>query len=97
MIPPILAATIEIATPVARKLVGNTSVMRQSRAALAQLMTALNVALTMRFSILFVTRYMTAEQRPAVKVPATRKNFRPSLSMPMTAMMFCAGKFQLVS
>lgn len=84
MMPPNLAKTIEIATPVARKCVGNTSVIKQSRAAFAQLMTALNVALTMRFSILFVTKNMTAEQIPADTVPATRKNFRPNLSIPRT-------------
>lgn len=84
IIPPSLAATIEIATPVALKFVGNTSVMRQSRAALAQDITALNVALTMRFSILFDTKYMTAEQIPAETVPTTKKNFRPNRSIPRT-------------
>lgn len=87
MMPPNRAATIEMATPVARKCVGKTSVIKQSSAAFAQLMTALNVALTIRFSILLVTKYMTAEQRPAEKVPAMRKNLRPSLSMPRT----CGG------
>lgn len=88
MIPPSLAATIEIATPVALTSVGNTSVMRQSKAALAHEMTALNVALTIKFSILFDTRYMTAEQRPAETVPATKKNFLPNLSIPRTAITF---------
>jgi hypothetical protein len=84
MIPPNRANTIEIATPVALKLVGKTSVIKQSRAALAQLITALNVALTMRFSILLDTKYITAEHTPAETVPATRKNFRPRRSMPRT-------------
>lgn len=84
MIPPNRAKTIEIATPVALKFVGNTSVIRQSKAAFAQLMTALNVALTMRFSILLVTKYITAEQIPAETVPATRKNFLPRRSIPRT-------------
>jgi hypothetical protein len=47
-------------------------------------MTALNVALTIRFSILLDTKYMTAEQIPAETVPTTRKNFRPSRSIPRT-------------
>lgn len=47
--PPSRAATIEIATPVARKFVGKTSVIRQSKAAFAHEMTALNVALTIKF------------------------------------------------
>lgn len=84
MIPPNRAATIEIATPVALRCVGNTSVMRQSSAALAHEMTALNVALTMRFSILLDTKYITAEQIPAETVPVTRKNFLPNLSIPRT-------------
>lgn len=49
MIPPSLAATIEIAIPVARKLVGNTSVIRQSKAALPQLITPLKIADTTKF------------------------------------------------
>lgn len=84
IMPPNRAATIEIATPVALKLVGNTSVIKQSRAAFAQLITALKVALTIKFSILFLTKYITAEQTPAEIVPATRKNFLPNLSMPRT-------------
>lgn len=84
IIPPKRANTIDIATPVALRLVGKTSVIKQSSAAFAQLITALKVALTIRFSILFVTKYITAEQTPAETVPATRKNFRPSLSIPRT-------------
>lgn len=84
MIPPSLAATIEIATPVARKFVGKTSVMRQSKAALAHEITALNVALTIKFSILFDTKYISIEQMPADTVPATMKNFLPRRSMPRT-------------
>ena len=49
MMPPKRAATIDIATPVARKFVGKTSVMRQSKAAFAHEITALNVALTTKF------------------------------------------------
>lgn len=44
IIPPSRAATIEIAIPVARKFVGNTSVIRQSNAALPQLITPLKNA-----------------------------------------------------
>lgn len=48
IIPPNLAATMDIAMPVARKLVGKTSVIRQSSAALPQLITPLKNADTRR-------------------------------------------------
>lgn len=48
IIPPRRAATIDIAIPVARKWVGKTSVIRQSNAALPQLITPLKKAETMR-------------------------------------------------
>lgn len=91
MIPPRRAATIEMATPVALRFVGKTSVMRQSREAFPIEITPLKIAETARFWCLFVTRYIEAEQRPADIVLNTRKNFLPSLSMNRTAITF-AGK-----
>lgn len=49
IIPPRRAATIDIAIPVARNCVGNTSVMRQSKAALPQLIAPLKIADTVKF------------------------------------------------
>ena len=73
MIPPRRAATMDIAIPVARKLVGKTSVMRQSRAALPQLMTPLNVAETIRFVVLLYTKYRPTAQAPEDRVLKTKK------------------------
>lgn len=55
------------------KLVGNTSVMRQSRAALPQEMTELNTALTIRLLVLLYTKNIPAEHRPADSVENTRR------------------------
>lgn len=49
IIPPRRAATIDMAIPVARNCVGNTSVMRQSSAALPQLIAPLKIADTVKF------------------------------------------------
>lgn len=83
--PPKRAATIEIATPVARRCVGNTSVIRQSNEALPQAIIPVKIAETIKFCCLFVTKYMPAEHRPAVKVLKIRKNFRPNRSIPSIA------------
>lgn len=48
IIPPRRAATIEMAIPVARRGVGKTSVIKQSRAAFPQLITPLKIAETIR-------------------------------------------------
>ncbi len=85
IIPPNRAATIEIATPVARRFVGNTSVIRQSNEALPHAMIPVKIAETIKFCCLFVTKYMPAEHRPAVNVLKIRKNFRPRRSMPSIA------------
>jgi hypothetical protein len=59
------------------KLVGNISVMRQSRAALPQLITLLNTADTIRFCFELVTKYIPVAQRPDEKVlkTETRKDY----------------------
>ncbi len=50
------------------RCVGKISVMRQSRAALPQLMTELNTALTIRLFRLLYTKNMPTAQSPDVKV-----------------------------
>lgn len=54
-----------------RKLVGKTSVTRQSSEALPQEMTELKIALTIRLLVLLYTKYMAAEHAPAVNVANT--------------------------
>jgi hypothetical protein len=71
MIPPRRAAIIDTATPVARKLVGNTSVMRQSRAALPQLMALLKIADTTRLLVELCTKNRPMAHIPDVKVLKT--------------------------
>lgn len=73
-IPPSRAATIDIAIPVARRFVGKTSVIRQSRAALPQLITPLKIAETIKFWYLLYTKYNPIEQRPDENVLNTAKN-----------------------
>lgn len=85
MMPPKRAATIEMATPVARRFVGKTSVIRQSSEALPHAMIPVKTAETMKFCCLLVTKYMPAEHRPAVRVLKIRKNFRPKRSIPSIA------------
>lgn len=50
------------------KFVGNISVIRQSSAALPQLITLLNTADTIRFCFVLVTKYMPLAQRPEENV-----------------------------
>lgn len=64
MIPPRRAATIEIAIPVARRCVGKTSVIKQSKAAFPQLITPLKKAETIRFCCLLYTKYNPIEHSP---------------------------------
>lgn len=71
MIPPRRAAIMETATPVALKLVGKTSVMRQSRAALPQLMALLKIADTIRLACELCTKYRPMAHIPDVKVLKT--------------------------
>lgn len=72
-------------------MVGNTSVIRQSNAALPHDMTPLNTAETIKFCVLLKTKYMQAEQIPADRVEKTKKNFLPKRSIPKIAIIF-AGK-----
>lgn len=88
MIPPRRAATMEIAIPVARRCVGNTSVIRQSKAAFPQLITPLNIAETIKLWCLLYTKYNPIEHRPDENVLNTKKNLRPRRSIPKTARMF---------
>ena len=73
MMPPSLAATIEMAMPVARRFVGKTSVMRQSRAALPQLITPLKIAETITFWYLLYTKYSPIEHAPDDSVLKTNE------------------------
>lgn len=59
------------------KFVGNISVIRQSSAALPQLMTLLNTADTIRFCLVLVTKYIPLAQRPEENVLKTEtgKNY----------------------
>lgn len=54
-----------------RKLVGKTSVMRQSSEALPHEITELKMALTIKLLVLLYTKYMAAEQQPAENVANT--------------------------
>jgi hypothetical protein len=54
-----------------RKLVGKTSVIRQSSEALPHEMTELKMALTMRLFVLLYTKYIAAEHKPAENVANT--------------------------
>lgn len=63
------------------KCVGNTSVIRQSSDALPHAMTPVNMADTMKFCCLLITKYMPAEQAAADIVLKIKKNLRPNLSM----------------
>jgi hypothetical protein len=53
------------------KFVGNISVIRQSSAALPQLITLLNTADTIRFCFVLVTKYIPLAQRPEENVLKT--------------------------
>lgn len=59
------------------KFVGNISVIRQSSAALPQLITLLNTADTIRFCFELVTKYIPLAQRPEENVLKTEtgKNY----------------------
>jgi hypothetical protein len=59
------------------KFVGNISVIRQSSAALPQLITLLNTADTIRFCFVLVTKYIPLAQRPEENVLKTEtgKNY----------------------
>lgn len=56
-----------------RKLVGKTSVMRQSSDALPHDITELKMALTIKLLVLLYTKYIAAEQKPAENVAKTGK------------------------
>lgn len=56
------------------KLVGNISVIRQSRAAFPQEITPLNIAEMTKFCVLFTTKYIQAEHIPEVTVLKTERN-----------------------
>lgn len=59
--------------------------IRQSSDALPHAITPVNTADTMKFCCLLLTKYMPAEQAAAVIVLNIKKNLRPNLSMPRTA------------
>lgn len=81
MIPPRRAATIEIAIPVARRGVGKTSVIRQSKAAFPQLITPLKIAETMRLWCLLYTKYNPIEQSPDESVLNTANKYLFELNL----------------
>lgn len=67
------------------RCVGNTSVIKQSNEAFPHAMTPVNMAETIKFCCLLITKYMPAAQMAADTVLNIMKNFRPNLSMKRTA------------
>lgn len=55
------------------------------------LMTPVNTAETIKFCVLFRTKYKAPEQNAADKVENTRKNFLPSRSIPKIAIKFAGN------